>query len=67
MLLGLTVTAAGLMGGPYTGASINPARSLAPVLLTGTWDVQHWIYWAGPMVGGALGGLIYRFVFMKEG
>lgn len=40
--------------GPLTGASLNPARSFGPALLSGHWDVQ-WLYWLGPCTG-ALGG-----------
>merc|ERR1711983_737014 len=62
LLIGLTVTVAHLVLMPYTGTSINPARSLGPALITGTMD-HHWVFWVGPLLGGALGGLLYKFVF----
>jgi glycerol uptake facilitator-like aquaporin len=66
LLIGLTVTAAHLVCIPYTGTSINPARSLGPVLVTGTFDINHWVFWVGPLVGGVLGGVIYTFVFRNN-
>ena len=63
--IGLTVAAAILCIGPLTGASLNPARSLAPALVAGGWDF-HWVYWVGPIVGAALGGLAYQFTFAEK-
>jgi len=62
LLIGLTVTAAHLVLIPYTGTSINPARSLGPAFVKNIWE-SHWVFWVGPMIGGALGGLLYTFVF----
>lgn len=50
-----------LFAGPISGASMNPARSLAPALVSGTWDHQ-WLYVAGPALGAAAGALVYQFV-----
>jgi len=65
LLIGLTVTVAHLVLMPYTGTSINPARSLGPALITGTM-AHHWVFWVGPLLGGALGGLLYKFVFTNQ-
>jgi MIP family channel proteins len=46
--VGATVGLCALVGGPLTGASMNPARSLGPALAGGGWD-GHWIYWAAPV------------------
>jgi glycerol uptake facilitator-like aquaporin len=46
--IGLTVGFCALMGGPLTGASMNPARSFGPALVGGTWT-GHWLYWAAPI------------------
>jgi len=64
LLIGLTVSAAHLVLMPYTGTSINPARSLGPALVSGnTGDL--WVFWVGPLLGGALGGVLYRFGMMN--
>jgi aquaporin NIP len=59
LAIGFTVGANALWGGPISGASMNPARSLGPALLSGAWDA-HWIYWVGPIVGAIAGALIYQ-------
>eukprot|EP00092_Neocalanus_flemingeri_P049794 GFUD01057349.1.p1 GENE.GFUD01057349.1~~GFUD01057349.1.p1 ORF type:complete len:264 (+),score=76.83 GFUD01057349.1:106-897(+) len=64
LLIGLTVTAAHLVLMPYTGTSINPARSLGPALVSST-TADHWVFWVGPLLGGALGGVLYRFGMMN--
>ena len=66
LLIGLTVTAAHLVCIPYTGTSINPARSLGPVLVMGSLDVDHWVFWVGPLVGGAIGGIVYNFILRNN-
>ena len=50
-----------LWAGPISGASMDPARSFGPVLISGVWTA-HWIYWVGPIVGAALGAFAYEFV-----
>merc|ERR1712083_452658 len=65
LLIGLTVTVAHLVLMPYTGTSINPARSLGPALVSGaTGDL--WVFWLGPLLGGALGGVLYKFVLFNQ-
>ena len=59
--IGGTVGLDALFGGAVTGASMNPARSFGPALLTGTWT-NFWVYVAGPVAGAALGGLAYQLV-----
>lgn len=41
---------------------LNPARSLGPSFILSKWD-NHWVYWLGPLAGGVLSGLVYRFIF----
>jgi aquaporin NIP len=50
-----------MFGGPLTGASMNPARSFAPALVSGQWH-DFWVYLAGPLVGAPLGAFAYQFV-----
>ena len=57
--IGLTLIFCILMGGPLTGASLNPARTLGPGLFTNTLNV-FWVYLAGTFLGAALAGGLYR-------
>jgi len=57
--IGLVLTMDILMGGMLTGASMNPARSLGPALATGNYG-NLWVYFVGPMIGGAAGALLYQ-------
>lgn len=49
---------------PYTGCSMNPARSLAPAVWNGSWD-NHWIYWIGPICGAIVSSVFYRLLFLS--
>lgn len=59
LAIGLTLAALILMGGPLTGASLNPARTFGPALLTGNLGTM-WIYIVGPAAGAALAALVDR-------
>ena len=56
--IGATVAMCSLMGGPLTGASMNPARSIGPAIAAGVWTL-HWIYWVAPALGGLLAAFAY--------
>lgn len=56
--IGGTIALASLVGGPVSGASLNPARSLGPALVSGELD-SLWIYLTAPLLGGVLGALMY--------
>lgn len=66
LAIGGTIGLEALFAGPISGASMNPARSLAPALVLGTWQHQ-WLYVAGPMLGAVAGVVVYRFVRDDEG
>jgi aquaporin NIP len=59
--IGGTVGLEALFAGPISGASMNPARSLAPALVSGTWQDQ-WIYLVAPVIGAVAGALVYQLV-----
>ncbi|XP_065855752.1 aquaporin TIP1-1 [Euphorbia lathyris] len=64
--IGFIVGANILAGGAFDGASMNPAVSFGPALVSWSWT-NHWVYWAGPLVGGGLAGLIYETIFIGHG
>jgi MIP family channel proteins len=59
--IGGTVALGSLAGGPVSGASMNPARSLGPALVSGTFG-SLWVYLLAPPLGAALGALAYQFI-----
>lgn len=59
--IGATIALDALFGGPLTGASMNPARSFAPALVSGQWR-DFWVYLVGPLVGAPLGAFAYQLV-----
>ncbi|XP_030323995.1 lens fiber major intrinsic protein-like isoform X2 [Calypte anna] len=61
LALGSAVAAGALAAGPFSGGSMNPARSLGPAIVTGVWD-DHWVYWLGPVLGAVLAGFSYEFI-----
>lgn len=63
--IGGTVSLAALWGGPVSGASMNPARSFGPALISGAWEA-HWIYWMAPIVGAIVGAFIYEFIRLPD-
>jgi MIP family channel proteins len=58
LAVGLTVGFCALVGGPLTGASMNPARSFGPALVGGIWRA-HWLYWLAPVTGMVAGARVY--------
>lgn len=62
LAIGLTVSTGILATGVYTGGSMNPARSFGPAVVSNQW-AAHWVYWAGPIVGGVVAALLYQKAF----
>lgn len=61
LAIGLTLTLIHLISIPVTNTSVNPARSTGVAVFQGTWALQQlWVFWLVPLVGGVIGGLIYR-------
>jgi MIP family channel proteins len=63
--IGATVALDALWGGPVTGASMNPARSFGPALVTGLWP-SHWIYWLAPLMGACGAAAFYQLVRVDQ-
>src|SRR4051812_15270880 len=66
LAIGLTIAADILAIGPFTGASMNPARSFGPAVASGVYEAQL-LYWAAPITGGLIAALLYEFLFMRRG
>jgi MIP family channel proteins len=65
LAIGSTITLDILFGGPLTGAAMNPARVFGPAVAANFWKA-HYVYWIGPMLGGLLGGLVYRLLIERK-
>jgi glycerol uptake facilitator-like aquaporin len=63
--IGLAVAAGGVVGGPFTGAAMNPARVFGPALVAHHWQ-NHGVYWLGPLFGACLAGVLYDRLFLRE-
>ncbi|MGX5733115.1 aquaporin Z [Bosea thiooxidans] len=63
LAIGLALCLIHLVSIPVTNTSVNPARSTGPALIVGGWALgQLWLFWVAPLIGGALGGVIYRWL-----
>jgi MIP family channel proteins len=65
LAIGLTISMDTMMGGLLTGAAMNPARWFGPAVLSGFFD-NGYVYWIGPLLGGAVAGLVYAYVFLEK-
>ena len=65
LAIGGTVFLTHLVGIPLTNAGINPARTFGPALLSGYWEF-HWLYWAAPIVGGIIAGVLMNYIYVAK-
>lgn len=63
--VGLVLLFAILVGGPLTGAALNPARAFGPALVSGNWLGQA-VWWMGPLLGGLAAGLLWKLVLLPR-
>ncbi|WP_266171096.1 aquaporin Z [Dyella subtropica] len=67
LAIGLSLTLIHLISIPVTNTSVNPARSTGVALFQGSWAIQQlWVFWLIPLIGGAVGGLIYRHLLESK-
>ncbi len=64
LVLGAVAIVAALVGGPLTGAAMNPARAFGPALASGFWSL-HYVYWFGPITGAVAGMGLSQFLFER--
>eukprot|EP01102_Stenamoeba_stenopodia_P013997 TRINITY_DN460_c0_g1_i1.p1 TRINITY_DN460_c0_g1~~TRINITY_DN460_c0_g1_i1.p1 ORF type:complete len:268 (-),score=52.73 TRINITY_DN460_c0_g1_i1:71-874(-) len=66
LAIGLVVVVDHLIAVPWTGASMNPARSFGPAVASNTCWKHHWIYWIGPIVGAVFAAVVYSILFLRR-
>lgn len=63
--MGLAIIAGVFVGAPFTGASMNPARTFGPAIAAHHW-VNHGVYWVGPLFGGIIATVVYERIFLRD-
>jgi len=63
LAIGLTIAIDVLFGGPLTGAAMNPSRAFGPELVQNDW-ANAWVWYVGPLFGGAVAALVYNFLYL---
>ena len=67
LVIGLTLTLVHILGVPFTGTSVNPARSLGPALLMGGEALsQVWVFIVAPLIGAAIAAVVFRLLNPEE-
>lgn len=64
LAIGLTISIDVFVGGPITGAAMNPARAFGPELASNTWT-GWWIYWIGPIAGALVAALVFEHLYLR--
>jgi aquaporin TIP len=64
LAIGFTISLDIYMGGPFTGAAMNPARALGPQLVQNVWS-DGWVWYLGPVIGGVLAALAYEWLYLR--
>ena len=64
LAIGLTISIDVFVGGPVTGAAMNPARAFGPEVAGNTWT-GWWIYWIGPIAGALVASLVYEYLYLR--
>jgi aquaporin Z len=65
LAIGLTITMDVLVGGPLTGAAMNPARAFGPQLVGSEW-ADGWVYYVGPLIGASIAALAYDWLYLRR-
>ncbi|HTS72652.1 MAG TPA: aquaporin [Gaiellaceae bacterium] len=65
LAIGFTISLDIFMGGPYTGAAMNPARAFGPELVQGVWS-NAWVWYVGPALGGVAAALAYEWLYLRQ-
>jgi aquaporin Z len=65
LMIGVTITIDILIGGPFTGAAMNPARAFGPQLVGNYWT-NGWVWYVGPLVGGAIAAVLYEWLYLPS-
>jgi aquaporin Z len=67
LAIGLGLTLIHLISIPVSNTSVNPARSTGVAVFAGGWALgQLWLFWVAPLIGGALGGILYKAIGAKK-
>jgi aquaporin TIP len=64
LAIGFTISLDIFMGGPYTGAAMNPARAFGPELVQNVWS-NAWVWYVGPVLGGVAAALAYEWLYLR--
>jgi glycerol uptake facilitator-like aquaporin len=65
LAIGLTISIDVLFGGPFTGAAMNPSRAFGAQLVGDHWE-NGWVWYVGPLLGGAVAALLYEFLYLRR-